>query len=103
MARRKKNEGLFELLLLFPWWVTLILGVGLWLYLRGHSVPASPFVPKELVTWIILQFLKWACFGAAFVSGVLTLKRKILFASAKDIDAIRNSLTVIIANSLKGR
>lgn len=39
--------------------------------------------------WYGLQFLKWACFGAALVSGVLTLKRKVLFASAKDIQAIR--------------
>ena len=89
MARRNKNEGLFDLLLLLPWWATLAVGSGLWFYLRGHAMPASPFVPKEIVTWFVLQFLKWACFGAAFVSGVLTLKRKILFASAKDIEAIR--------------
>lgn len=89
MARRRKNENIFDLLLLFPWWVTLAVGIGLWFYLRGQSMPTSPFVPKEFVTWFVLQFLKWGCLGASLVSGVTTLFRKLLFASAKDIEAIR--------------
>ena len=93
MARRSKRgsplDDLFEVLLLFPWWVTLILGCGLWIYLKWQPSPTGFSLDKPVMIWFGLQFLKWACFGAAFVSGVLTLKRKILFASAKDIDAIR--------------
>ena len=93
MASRKGNgrplEDFFGLLLLFPWWVTLIVGSGLWGYLKLQPSPTGFFLEKPVLIWFGLQFLKWACFGAAFVSGVLTLKRKILFASAKDIDAIR--------------
>lgn len=93
MARRKQNgsplDDFFEVLLLFPWWVTLILGTGLWVYLKCQPSPSGFSLEKPVMIWYGLQFLKWSCFGAAFVSGVLTLKRKILFASAKDIEAIR--------------
>jgi len=89
MARRNKNEGLFDLLVLLPWWLTLAVGIGLWFYLRGQAMPVSPLVPKEIVTWLVLQFLKWGCLGAALVSGIATLRRKLLLSSAKDIEAIR--------------
>jgi len=93
MASRKGNgrplEDFFGLLLLFPWWVTLIVGSGLWGYLKLQPSPTGFFLEKPVLIWFGLQFLKWACLGASFVSGVLTLKRKILFASAKDIEAIR--------------
>jgi len=89
MARRRKNEGIFDLLLLLPWWVTLVAGIGLWFYLGGQSMPASPFVLKEFVTWFILQFLKWGCLGAALVSGIATIWRELLFTSTKDIESIR--------------
>jgi len=93
MASRKGNgrplEDFFGPLLLFPWWVTLIVGSGLWGYLKLQPSPTGFFLEKPVLIWFGLQFLKWACLGASFVSGVLTLKRKLLFASAKDIDAIR--------------
>ncbi len=89
MARRNKNDGWFDILVMLPWWLTLIVGIGIWFYLNGHPLPKGMFLDKPIMIWFGLQFLKWACFGAAFVSGVLTLKRRILFASAKDIDAIR--------------
>jgi len=92
MTRRKNDSPLddfFAVLLLFPWWVTLIIGSGLWVYLKWQPSPSGFSLDKPVMIWFGLQFLKWSCFGAAFVSGVLTLKRKILFASAKDIDAIR--------------
>ena len=89
MARRKKNEGLFDILVLLPWWLTLIVGIGIWFYLNGHPLPKGTLLDKPVFIWYGLKMFSWACFGAAFVSGVLTLKRKILFASAKDIDAIR--------------
>ena len=93
MARRNRGgsplDDLFAFLLLFPWWVTLILGSGLWVYLAWQPSPPGLSLDKPVMIWYGLQFLKWSCFGASFVAGVLTLKRKILFASAKDIDAIR--------------
>ena len=89
MARRKKNEDLFDILVLLPWWLTLIVGIGIWFYLNGHPLPKGTLLDKPVFIWYGLKLFSWACFGAAFVSGVLTLKRKILFASAKDIDAIR--------------
>ena len=92
MARRKNGSPLddfFEVLLLFPWWVTLILGSSLWFYLKWQPSPTDFSLDKPVMIWFGLQFLKWACFGAAFVSGVLTLKRKILFTSTKDIEDFR--------------
>jgi hypothetical protein len=89
LARRNKNEGLFDLLLLLPWWVTLIVGIGLWFYLRRLTMPVSSFVPKEIVTWIVLQCLKRGCLGAALVSEIGTFRRQLHSASAEDIDAIR--------------
>lgn len=93
MARRNKSgsplDDLFAVLMLFPWWVTLIIGSGLWVHLNFQPSPVGFSLEKPVMIWGLLQFLKWTCLAAAFVSGVLTLKRKILFASAKDIDAIR--------------
>ena len=93
MARRNRGgsplDDFFAVLLLFPWWVTLILGIGLWVYLNCQPSPTGFSLDKPVMIWFGLQSLKWACLGAAFVSGVLTLKRKMLFASAKDIEAIR--------------
>jgi restriction system protein len=89
MARRKKNEDWFDILVLLPWWLTLIMGVGIYVYLKVNPLPNGTFLDKPVFIWYGLKFFSWACFGAAFVSGLLTLKRKVLFASAKDIDAIR--------------
>lgn len=36
MARRRNNESFMDLLVLLPWWLTLIAGAGIWLYLRWH-------------------------------------------------------------------
>ncbi len=89
MARRHKDFGLFESLLLFPWWVTALLGTGLWVYLKWQPSPTGFSLDKPVMIWYGLQFLKWACFAASFVVGVKILSRKMTFASAKDIDAIR--------------
>lgn len=89
MARRKKNEGIFDLLLMFPWWVTLILGIGVWIYLRLQPVPGGATVLNDSILRLFLTAAQWLCLAASLVSGLLTLKRKILFASAKDIEAIR--------------
>jgi len=93
MARRKQNgsplDVFFEILLLFPWWVTLILGSGLWVYLKWQPSPTGFTLEKPVMIWYGLQFLKWSCFLAAFISGIKTLSRKSLFASAKGIEAIR--------------
>ncbi len=89
MARRKKNEGLFDIMVMLPWWLTLIVGVGIWVYLKVYPLPTGTFPAESVFIWYGLKFFSWVCFAAAFVSGFLTLRRKILFASAKDIDAIR--------------
>lgn len=89
MARRNKNEGVFELLLLFPWWVTLILGVGIWIYLRLQPLPGGATVLNDSILRLFLTAAQWFCFTASFVTGIKTLNRKLTFASAKDIEAIR--------------
>jgi len=39
MARRNKNEGIFDIMVMLPWWLTLIVGVGIWVYLKVHPLP----------------------------------------------------------------
>lgn len=90
--RRKSNsplDDLIEILMLFPWWMTLVLGTGLWVYLRCQPSPTGISLEKSVMLWYLLQFLKWVCFGVSFVTGIKALFRKLTFASAKDIDAIR--------------
>lgn len=45
MARRNRGgsplDDFFAVLLLFPWWVTLILGIGLWVYLAWQPSPTG--------------------------------------------------------------
>ncbi len=93
MAPRRKStsplDDLIAILMLFPWWVTLALGTGLWVYLRCQPSPTGFFLEKSVMLWYLLQFLKWVCFGVSFVAGIKALSRKLTFASAKDIDAIR--------------
>ncbi len=89
MARRNKNEGIFDVMVMLPWWLTLIMGVGVSVYLKVHPLPNGTFLDTPVFIWYGLKFYSWACFAASFISGLLTLKRKILFDSAKDIDAIR--------------
>ena len=80
MARRRKNEGLLDLLVELPWWVTLILG----LIFMGVSGGGS----NALVA-LVFKMFAYACFLAAFVGGIKSLVRNSLFASANDIEAIR--------------
>lgn len=92
MSRRKKNVSLFEILMEFPWWITLIAGTCLYLYHKTNPGPTGPTafsLEGAYVTGLLLKFLQWMCFAAAFVSGLNSLIRKLLFASAKDIEAIR--------------
>ena len=52
MARRRKSnspfDDLIEVLLLFPWWVTLILGSGLWVYLKWQPSPSGFSLEKSV-------------------------------------------------------
>lgn len=81
MARRRRNEGLMDLLVELPWWATLVLGV----LLLGVSGGSGKNAPVALV----FRMFAYACFAASFVGAIKTLGRKMLFASAKDIDAVR--------------
>jgi hypothetical protein len=78
MARRKRNEGVLDLLIELPWWVTLVLG----LIFMGVSGGGSN-APVALV----FKLFAYACFFAAFLGGIKSLVRKSLFASANDIEA----------------
>jgi len=80
MARRNRNESLLNLLVELPWWVTLVLGLIFMDVAGGVSNP--------LVT-LVFKMFAYACFFAAFVCGIKSLVRKLLFASARDIEAIR--------------
>lgn len=80
MARRRKNEGMMDLLVELPWWGALVLG----LIFLGVSGGGS----NGLVV-LVFRLFAYACFLAAFVSAVKILSRKALFASANDIEAIR--------------
>lgn len=80
MARRKRNEGLLDLLIEMPWWATLVLGLIIYGVAGGGGNP--------LVT-LVFKMFAYACFVAAFVGVIKSLVRKSLFASAKDIEAIR--------------
>lgn len=60
MARRNRGgsplDDLFAFLLLFPWWVTLILGSGLWVYLAWQPSPPGLSLDKPVMIWYGLQF-----------------------------------------------
>jgi len=79
MARSRKNEGLFDILFELPWWVSLILGVIL-LCMNAQNNAAVTLVFRGLAL---------VCFAASVAGAIRSLTRKLLFASAKDIDAIR--------------
>lgn len=80
MARRRNNEGLVNLLMEFPWWVTLVAGLVLMGISGGSGNP--------LVT-IVFKMFSYICFVAAFAGGIRSLIRGSLFASAVDIESIR--------------
>ncbi|NLC80673.1 MAG: restriction endonuclease [Lentisphaerae bacterium] len=89
MARRQYNGSLLDDLALLPWWLTLIAGAGIWLWRRHHPMPAKTMDAHAIAVTLGLMFLQLACFGAALVSGIATIRRKLAFASAKDIESIR--------------
>ncbi len=55
MARRNRSgsplDDFFAVLLLFPWWATLIMGGGLWVYLRWQPSPAGFSLDKPVMIW----------------------------------------------------
>lgn len=79
MAQRKRNKGLFDILFELPWWASLILGVIL-LCINAQNNAAVTLVFRGLAL---------ICFAASVAGAIRSLTRKLLFASAKDIDAIR--------------
>lgn len=88
MSRRNKTS-IIDILALFPWWLTLTAGAGLWFYLRSHPAPSLTADMQGTVIRVALQVIQWMLFGAALISGIRTLTRRRTFASAKDIEAIR--------------
>jgi restriction system protein len=89
MSRRRNNPSFMDILILLPWWLTLIAGAGLWCYLKMTPLPTGPAVFPEAIPRLAMAVLQWMCLGAALISGIITLTRKLTFASAKDIDAIK--------------
>lgn len=78
-----------DLLVLLPWWLTLIAGAGIWPYLRLHPAQGGDAAMQQIIIRFALLALQWMCFAAAVASGMATINRKLTFASAKDIEAIR--------------
>jgi restriction system protein len=91
MARRN-NSGLFEMFMLLcqlPCWVTLIAGAGIYAYRSTLEKPAGFSVEMPAVAWYVLPIFQWLFLGAAVISAINALGRRMLFKAAKDIDAIR--------------
>ena len=78
-----------DILVLLPWWLTLIAGAGIWLYLRWHPAQGGGTEIREIIIRFFLVALQWMCFVAAVASAMATISRRRTFASAKDIEAIR--------------
>jgi len=89
MSRRRKDSSFFNLLVLLPWWLTLIAGAGIWLYLRSYPAQSAGADMQAIIIRFALLALQWMFFAAAFVSAIATITRRLTFASAKDIEAIR--------------
>lgn len=90
MSRRNINTSFMDLLILLPWWLTLSAGAGIWLYLRWHPAQTGSAAIQEIIIRFALLALQWMCLVAAGVSALAARRRKLTFASAKHIEAIRN-------------
>lgn len=89
MARRQYNGSLLDALALLPWWITVTVGTGIWLYLKQQPELGGGDAIKGIVLRLFLTAMQWLCFVVAGVSALAALKRKRTFASAKDIESIR--------------
>lgn len=74
---------------MLPWWLTLVAGAGIWLYLRWHPAQGGGATTQKIIIQFALQALQWVCFVATFASAMATISRRRTFASAKDIEASR--------------
>ncbi len=86
---RKRNTTIFDAMALLPWCVTLLTGVGIWIYLKQQPGLGGGDVLKGTVLRLFLTAVQWLCFIAAAVSALAAVKRRRTFASAKDIESIR--------------
>lgn len=86
---RKRNNTLFDALALLPWWVTVTVGAGIWIYLKQQPALGGGDALKGSVLRLFLTAVQWLCFIAAAVSAQAAIKRRLAFASAKDIESIR--------------
>lgn len=89
MARRRNNDSFIDLLALLPWWLTLIAGLGILAYRKIHPAQNGQADVQAMVYMFGLAAVQYMCFIASAVSALATLKSRLTFASAKDIDAIR--------------
>ena len=80
MARRRRNEGVLDLLIELPWWATLVLG----LIILGVSCGGN-----NAIVALVFRMFAFACFFASFLAAIKSLGRMVLFSSANDIEAIR--------------
>jgi restriction system protein len=89
---RTRNTSPIEDLALLPWWLTLAAGLGIWVWRKSHPPVlhgASPQDLKPIIAAFFLMMVQFVCFGASLLSAIATIKRKLTFAAAKDIESIR--------------
>lgn len=96
MARRRKDNSFVGIMLELPWWASLIVAVILWGIAKfkfGDAAQIDASDPGSYINYAALYLFKIFAALALFasvVSGIRVVFRRLLFASAKDLDAIRN-------------
>lgn len=89
MSRRRNNDSFVDHLALLPWWLTLIAGLGILAYRKIHPAQIGQADVQAIVYMFGLAAVQYMCLIASAASALATIKRRLTFASAKDIDAIR--------------
>jgi restriction system protein len=90
MTRRKQD--LIELTARLPWWMSLLLGLGLYVFM-AHIVPLSisgPFQRAIVPALTVVGYLlAGACVMGAIAGFAIQLKQRWLYESQRSLDQIR--------------
>ena len=86
---RNRNNTFFDALALLPWWLTLIAGLGILAYRKSHPAQTGQADVQAMVYMFGLAAVQYMCFIASAASALATIKRRLTFSSAKDIESIR--------------
>jgi restriction system protein len=89
MARRRNNDSFMDLLIMLPWWLTLAAGLGIMVWRRLHPLQTGQADVQAMVYMFGLAAVQYMCFIASAASALATIKRRLAFASAEDIESIR--------------